>query len=99
MDLPTLSELNALLARRDDGPRHLLGVDPAAPPLEIARAYHALVARIHPANFPTDVERHRAASDLMTAAQVAYRTLRAAPRPPRNLAQGSGRHPAVKPAG
>ncbi len=95
MDPPTLAELHALLARRDDGPRGLLGVDPAAPPTEIVRAYQALVARIHPANFPTDVERHRAASDLLTAAQVAYRTLRAAPRPPRTLAEGSGTHPTI----
>ena len=61
MDQPTLAELHALLARRDQGPRGLLGLDATAPPAEIARAYHAMVARIHPANFPTDVERHRAA--------------------------------------
>ena len=96
MDQPTLAELHALLARRDQGPRGLLGLDATAPPAEIARAYHAMVARIHPANFPTDVARHRSASDLMTAAQVAYRTLRAAPRPPRRLAQGSGAHPTIK---
>ncbi len=96
MEPPTLAELHALLARRDQGPRGLLGLDPVAPPVEIVRAYRALVARIHPANFPTDVERHRAASDLLTAAQVAYRTLRAAPRPPRELAHGSGPHPTLK---
>lgn len=95
MEPPTLAELHALLARRELGPLHLLGLDACATHAQVAHAFRDLVARIHPALFPDDVERHRAATDLFTAAQQAYRALRAAPREPRDMAVGSSPHLSV----